>query len=79
MEYTNHIKIMDEDCDKGEDYLTKLERENELLRKQQVKYRNIVNNHIHDKVILQGEIDKLINENIKLTDDIKELRMRCIN
>ena len=79
MEYTNHVKIMRENSDKDEDYLTKLERENEILTKQQVKYRNIVNNHIRDKVVLQGEIDKLVNENIKLTDDIKELRKRDIN
>ena len=54
------------------DDIDKIKRENELLKKQQIKYRNIINNLRMDNSILQDEIDKLINENVKLVDKIKE-------
>ena len=60
---------------KNKDYITKLELENELLKKQRIKYRNIVNNHIMDKDDLQKEIERLINENVILVDEIKRLRI----
>ena len=59
---------------KDDEYIQHLERDNFLLRKQQIKYRNIVNGHKLDKDRLQMEINKLIDENVKLVDSIKELR-----
>tara|TARA_B110000914_G_C15176308_1_gene315246 strand:+ start:50 stop:295 length:246 start_codon:yes stop_codon:yes gene_type:complete len=58
----------------GDEYIQYLERDNFLLRKQQIKYRNLVNDHKLDKDSLQMEINKLIDENVKLVDSIKELR-----
>ena len=54
--------------------IQKLIRENQLLKKQQIKYRNLVNGHIMDKSQLQDEINRLIDENCKLVDQIKEIR-----
>tara|TARA_Y100000389_G_C17077384_1_gene324961 strand:- start:134 stop:379 length:246 start_codon:yes stop_codon:yes gene_type:complete len=59
---------------KDDEYIQHLERDNFLLRKQQIKYRNLVNGHKLDKDRLQMEINKLIDENVKLVDSIKELR-----
>tara|TARA_B100000745_G_scaffold104896_1_gene67055 strand:+ start:116 stop:370 length:255 start_codon:yes stop_codon:yes gene_type:complete len=53
-----------------------LERDNKSLRKQQLKYRNVVNGHMMDKKDLQDEIDRLIDENVKLVDEIKKLRIK---
>ena len=58
----------------GDEYIQYLERDNFLLRKQQIKYRNLVNDHKLDKDSLQMEINNLIDENVKLVDSIKELR-----
>ena len=54
------------------DDIVKIKKENELLKKQQIKYRNIINNLRMDNSTLQEEINKLIDENVKLVDKIKE-------
>jgi len=48
-----------------------LENENKLLKKQQIKYRNIVNNDKTEINRLREEINKLIDENVYLVDKIK--------
>ena len=73
----NEIKLTSEknvEQLKDDEYIQHLERDNFLLRKQQIKYRNIVNDHKLDKDSLQMEINNLIDENVKLVDSIKELR-----
>ena len=54
------------------DDIVKIKKENELLKKQQIKYRNIINNLRMDNSTLQEEINKLIDENVKLIDKIKK-------
>tara|TARA_Y100000590_G_C15213405_1_gene823399 strand:+ start:62 stop:499 length:438 start_codon:yes stop_codon:yes gene_type:complete len=51
-----------------------LENENKLLRNQQLKYRNTIMFHKEQYNTLQSEINKLIDENVSLTDSIKKLK-----
>ena len=51
-----------------------LENENKLLRNQQLKYRNAVMFHKEQYDTLQSEINKLIDENVSLTDSIKNIK-----
>ena len=54
--------------------INQLKRQIDLFKKQQLKYRNLVNCHIMDKNNLQDKIDKLIDENLNLVNEINKLR-----
>jgi hypothetical protein len=70
----NDIPLLYVDMDNinDNDDIVKIKNKNELLKKQQIKYRNIINNLRMDNLTLQDEINKLIDENVKLVDNIKE-------
>ena len=55
--------------------INQLKRQIDLFKKQQLKYRNLVNCHIMDKNNLQDKIDKLIDENLNLVNEINKLRI----
>tara|TARA_B100001094_G_C18023631_1_gene716449 strand:- start:554 stop:781 length:228 start_codon:yes stop_codon:yes gene_type:complete len=63
-----YVESNDDKCDD----ISIIRKDNEILKKQQIKYRNIVNNLRFDNNELRKEINRLIDENVKLVDRIKE-------
>ena len=72
MEKSNIPSLYVESNDDKCDDISIMRKENEILKNQQIKYRNIVNNLRFDNDELRKEINRLIDENVKLVDRIKE-------